>query len=205
LDYRVLLLNLRGNHAAGKSTVVRKVLNHFQSVPVYGMLGPRVPEAHWCFPKARFDPEGGNPGRVLPTDPKPLFILGPYTTPGTAGCDFVTKKGMGATIALFEKYRERGNVLFESILTSVRFGAPGDWLEKHKEEVIVVILDVPLEECLKSLYARQANSDFSGGEKHIREHQHQFERVQERLKEKGFRLEYVSREEAADKIIKWVS
>jgi hypothetical protein len=146
-------------------------------------------KAHWCTP------EYG----------KPLFILGPYFYPGTNGLDFVTKKGMDATIALFEKYYERGNVLFESTLTSVRFGVPGDWLEKHKEEVLVVILDVSLEDCLKSLHTRQGISDFSGGEKHIRNHQHQFERVQVRLKEKGFRMEYVSREEAADKIIKWVS
>lgn len=201
-----MIINLRGNHASGKSTVVRKVLKHFRSVPVYGMLGPKVPEAHWCTSvNDRLDPEGGIPGRVSSNDMIPLFILGPYTTPGTAGCDFVTKKGMDATIALFEKYRERGNVLFESILTSVRFGAPGDWLEKHKEEVLVVILNVPLEDCIKSLHERQAVSDFSGGEKHIRDHQHQFERIQVRLKEKGFRLEYVSRDNAADKIIKWVS
>ena len=185
-----MIINLRGNHASGKSTTVRNVLKHYKSTPIYGLLGPKQPEAYHCETA---------PG--LPS----LHILGPYINPTTAGCDFVTKRGMAVMIALMEKYASKGNVLFESILTSVRFGAPGDWLEAHKDEVLVVILDVSLEECIKSLHARQADSNFAGGEKHIRDHQHQFERIQVRLKEKGFHVEHVNRENAVDRIIQWLT
>jgi hypothetical protein len=198
-----MIINLRGNHASGKTTVMRTILAHFNHQPIYGMLGTKAPEAYYVDPNRsstdRSDPEGGTPGRALKK--APFYVLGPYSGGPTAGCDYVTKRGMDATVALLEKYAQKGSIVFESILMSVRYGAPGLWMEKRLKDVVVVILDVPLEECIRSLRERQSRSDFAGGEKHIRIHQRQFENVQRRLKSLGYRLEYVKRDKAVSTII----
>ena len=59
-----MLINLRGTHGAGKSTIVRALLDASVARPVYGALGLR-PEAY----KKTFAGETR------------LFVIGPYTTP----------------------------------------------------------------------------------------------------------------------------
>jgi hypothetical protein len=190
----VTIINVRGNHASGKSTAVRNVLANFHSTPIYGVLGPRFPEAYrcetWDAPFYRKGP--------------PLYILGSYEKQaGTVGFDLITKRGVDTIVALLRKYAAMGDVLYESIMTSVRFSAPtiGAWMMERKDDIWVVVLDVTLEECLASLHGRQETSGVVGGEKHIRANQRQFERVQTQLKDLGFRMVYVKRESAVETIL----
>jgi hypothetical protein len=72
-----LIIMVRGNHGSGKSTAVRSVLKQLGGGrSVFGVLGPRMPEAYHCR----------GPRRVL-------RVLGPYESSVTSGCDYITKLG----------------------------------------------------------------------------------------------------------------
>jgi hypothetical protein len=183
-----MILNLRGNHASGKTTVVRKLLAHFPSKPIFGALGPRMPEAYLC-----------ETGRC------PFYILGPYNVPGMAGCDYVTMRGMALMLELLDKYVSKGDILYEGVLLSVRILAPtiGKWLLEHKDDVRILILDTTLEQCLAALKERQDKSAYRPGKDDtlLQVQQRQFERVKKHLQGQGFGIEYVSRDKAVKRII----
>jgi ABC-type Zn2+ transport system substrate-binding protein/surface adhesin len=87
---------------------------------------------------------------------------------------------------------------------STRFSAPtlGLWLEAHKKDVVALTLTTTVEECQAALNNRQRYQRGKPGYgKHIEAQQHMFERVTALLTEKGFRVEYVSREEAPSIIL----
>ncbi len=182
------VINLRGNHASGKTTIVRKILQHFPSKPIFGALGPRMPEAYICDTKA-----------------KPLYVIGPYNVPGMAGCDYVTMRGMALMLELLDKYTAKGDVLYEGVLLSVRISAPtvGKWLLEHKDDVLILILDTTLDQCEAALKERQEKSAYRPGkdDKLLQVQQKQFERVKQNLKDQGFRIEYVSRDDASSRIV----
>lgn len=182
-----MIINLRGNNSSGKTTIIRNILTKFKATPIYGLLGPAYPEAH------RFELNGAS-----------SYALGPYRNQSHGGCDVVTKKGAKIFIELLEKYVDKGSIVFESILTSIRFMEPtiGKCLLSHKKEMVIVVLDVSLEDCLKSLHLRQEGSEFSGGEKHVRRNHIDFERVTVRFKNLGFRIEYVTRESGEREILR---
>lgn len=183
-----MIIQLRGNHASGKSTAVRAVLAKHRSVPIYGVLGPRAPEAYRCARDGLGE----------------FYVLGPYPNQPHGGMDVVTKKGVATTLKIFTDYSGRGDLLFESVQLSCRFQAPtiGKWLLERKRDVVMVILDIPLADLLKSLRERQAASEFHGGAKHMEAQQRQFENVQRTLKENGFRMIYVDRETVVPTILK---
>jgi ABC-type cobalamin/Fe3+-siderophores transport system ATPase subunit len=41
-----MIINIRGTNGSGKSTVVKKFLQRFPHVELFGALGPRRPEAY---------------------------------------------------------------------------------------------------------------------------------------------------------------
>ncbi len=182
-----MIICVRGNHGSGKSTVVRKVVNQLQGVPIFGVLGPRMPEAYRC---------------CTPTGL--VYVLGPYDRPGTAGFDFITNRGMKNSVEFLDKYAALGSVVFESILVSTRFLAPtvGGWLLANKGRVVNLILDVSLEQCLEAIAFRQTVSSVKARQnKHIVHQQTAFERTNMKLGQLGFRVEYVTRENAEARIL----
>src|SRR4051812_3738272 len=107
-----MIIMVRGNHGSGKSTAVRSVLQDAASARAsFGVLGPRMPEAYECSARD----QGVR---------RPFYILGPYESAVTSGCDYVTKLGVVATCEFLERYRQKGVILFESIMTSVRIMEP---------------------------------------------------------------------------------
>lgn len=187
-----MIIIVRGNNGSGKSTVVRTVKNRVIAAPVYGILGPRNPEAYRCH------------GRLIKPFEKPLYILGPYEQPTTAGGDYITKKGVQATMDIFDKYLALGHVLFESIMTSIRFMEPsiGAWLDAHRKSVCVVTLKTSIQECQEAIAIRQkASIAVAHPSKHLIDNQKRFEGVSRTLAEKGFLQVYVDREEAPDVIL----
>jgi hypothetical protein len=132
-----MIVNVRGSHGAGKSTVIRAVMQRGIAEPIYGLLGPRLPEAY----------EVTLPGAAVPT-----YVIGPYRTP-CGGCDQI--KHNETVMALVGNYAGRGHVLFEGVLISSAYGAVGTFLERWGRSAVFVFLDTPLEECLRRVEARR--------------------------------------------------
>lgn len=187
-----MIILLRGNNGSGKSTVVHQIKKRLFCAPIYGVLGGRNPEAYRCQ------------WTTTPRSKTACYILGPYESTATAGGDYLTKKGVATLVDVLEKYRAAGNLLFESILTSIRFMEPtvGAWLEQHKSEVIAVTLTTTREQCMDAIKERRQSSIASShSAKHFLDNHHRFELVTAKLLEKGFRVEYASRDEAAKLIL----
>jgi hypothetical protein len=130
-----MLINLRGTHGAGKSTVVRKLLDANAARPIFGALGPR-PEAY----------ELTVAGEIK------TFVIGPYNTV-CGGCDAVQPYEL--ICPLIEKYAAAGHVIFEGALISSCWGAVGLLMERWKREAIVVFLNTPADECVRRVMARR--------------------------------------------------
>jgi hypothetical protein len=185
----MIIINLRGTHGSGKSSVVRALLKQCTTYRIYGLLGPRTPEAYRCN---RFK--------------QPFYVLGGYESPATAGFDYVTKKGITTAVRLTDGYARRGNVLLESVLLSTRFMEPtmGAWFTEHKAELINATLTTTEKQCMEAIADRRTRSVGHSSSIHLERQFIDFGRVTERLKRDGFRVEYVSREYAVDKILGWL-
>ena len=189
-----MVINIRATNGAGKSTIVKQLMAQAICKPIYGTFGPKFPEAYQLTPKD-----------TLPwIEDKPLYIIGPYHSP-TGGIDAISGRGLELVIGLLDKYVSKGHMLFEGMMISTAFGSIGEWLEKHKAEAIVAVLDTPLEVCLNSLRGRQATSTRSaGGEKHVEAHWNAIQGVAEKMKKMGMRVETLERDRAAETIRGWL-
>jgi hypothetical protein len=92
-----VIINLRGTSGSGKTTVVRNLIKSCEVRPIYGLLGHRQPEAI-----------------ALQRPHRALYALGPYPA---AGCDSILGRlGVKGVITLLEKYRTRGDIIFEGLI-----------------------------------------------------------------------------------------
>jgi hypothetical protein len=187
-----MIISLRGTHSSGKTYVVRSLLSRLITAPVYGVLGPRKPEAYVTGSMFRG---------------KPLYVLGPYDDTPTSGIDVISPMGFAAVIELIEKYRKKGHVIMEGIHTSQNFGSIGTYLVQHKDELIIARLDTSLEACFSDLRKRQAKSSkkTNGGDKHIATIYKRVISTCKTFKEHGVRVEEVSRDNAVERILSWLS
>lgn len=180
-----MIVNIRGTNGSGKSTVVKTFLQRYPYAEIYGVLGPRRPEAY----KVRL------PGRWL-------YVIGPYHS-NVGGVDNL-KDVAGCSeklVELLERYRRQGHVIFEGVVLSTFYGAVGDWLRGHKNESVVVFLDTAIETCLASLAARKSGHR---GTKNVESKVNAITRVRERMAADGIRTELLRREDAFEKILGWL-
>lgn len=135
-----MILNIRSTNGGGKSTLVRAVMDKFPARPLYGILGPRKPEAYQLsLPRGRS-----------------LFLLGPYQTPA-GGADCI--QPYDNIPLLIEKYAQKGHVMFEGVLISKSKGSVGVCLEQWGKQSVLLFLDTSLEECIASVQARRTGRD----------------------------------------------
>lgn len=172
-----MIVNIRGTNGSGKSTVVKTFLARRPYVEVFGVLGPRRPEAY----------------KIRLTG-KWLYVIGSYQT-NTGGVDAMPLSST-ELVALLEKYRKLGHVMFEGVVISTYYGAVGEWLEAHKEEALVVFLDTSEEVCLQSVRARTLNSRT----KNIASKIKSIENVRERMIGVGIPTKLLNRGNAFDTI-----
>jgi hypothetical protein len=104
-----MLINVRGTHGAGKSTVVRALLSASVPRPIYGLLGFRAPVAYRL---------------TLDRCSHDVFVLGPYQT-NCGGCDALD---YDVVLDLISKCAPRGHVVFEGALVSSAYGRIGELL-----------------------------------------------------------------------------
>lgn len=136
-----MIVNIRGTNGSGKSTVARALIGMAQpAVPVYGVLGPRQPEAYRL---------------ALPGCVRSAAVLGPYLAP-TGGCDCLASYAQ--LVGLLEKYRRTGHVVFEGAWLSDAWGRVGAYLDGHSADVLLAFMDTPLDVCLQRLTARRVEA-----------------------------------------------
>jgi hypothetical protein len=152
-----MVINIRGTNASGKSTIARQLLTDFTATKIFGVLGPKHPEAYTLS---------------VPGVRQPVFILGPYPHRGnTGGCDRIQPYDL--ILLLLDKYSPRGHVFFEGSLISDNYGRVGDWLQARGRDAVVLFLDTPLDVCLERLRARTAHA----GVKHVAKRYEAIKRV----------------------------
>jgi hypothetical protein len=130
-----MLINIRGTHGSGKSTIVRSLLHAGDARPLYGAL-KRRPEAY-----------------EVTLAGKPAYIIGPYETP-CGGADCIQPYRF--IVPLIMKYGAVGHVIFEGALVSSCWGIVGRLIERWGREAIIAFLDTPVSECVRRVEARRA-------------------------------------------------
>jgi len=141
-----MIVNIRGTSGAGKTTVVRWVMDQFDSKVNLMRTGAKV---EVVGPRKR--PYGY---LLKSNDPaiKDCFLVGHYET-ACGGCD--TIPSYDAIFALIREADDAGlNVLFEGLLLSEDFKRTAP-LHEEGRDLLVVAIDLPLDECIESINARR--------------------------------------------------
>lgn len=131
------LISLRGTHGSGKTFVMTNFLKAHPKRPLYGQLGPRLPEAYELTIK------GAN---------GPTFVIGPYLS-ACGGLDAV--QPYENILKLLSKYEPKGHLVFEGLMASGVYGRIGEWMEPFKKRVHILFLDTPYEKCVERVEARR--------------------------------------------------
>lgn len=130
-----MIVNIRGTHGSGKSTVVRRMMAHHGAEPELG-------------------PKGRPLGYVLRPRwlVRPLYVTGSYET-ACGGCDGI--QPYAEIWPRVVRYAALGHVLFEGALVSSSYGNIGRASEAYGDEFVFAFLDTPLELCLERVAARR--------------------------------------------------
>ena len=134
-----LIINLRGTHGSGKSTIVKHLIELYNGVTTTASLNPESRK-----PK----PEG----HQMETPYGLLTAVGPYHT-ACGGCDGI--QPYARIWPLVEKYAALGHVIFEGALVSSSYGEIGRSSEKFGRQFVFAILDTPVDVCLARIVARR--------------------------------------------------
>lgn len=153
-----MIINVRGTHGAGKTWVVRQVLDRIHNEHKL------VPEEIWSMHHSLKRKSDLLMGYVYPMNP-PLTVLGHYGEDlACGGCDRI--KSNAAIVDLVRMGVEYGNVLFEGIIPS---GAWRDYyaIAQDVPDYRFIFLDTPLEVCIERTIQRRHDK---GNFKPFREH-----------------------------------
>jgi hypothetical protein len=130
-----VIISIRASNGGGKSHVVRALLQQGVALPIYGVLGPKQPEAYSLCLSDRI-----------------TYVLGPYIT-ATGGCDRINPYDL--ILDLIEKYAKLGNVVFEGVLVSSSYGRVGTLMERWGQEAVMAFLTTSLEDCIRNVQTRR--------------------------------------------------
>lgn len=128
-----MIINLRGTHGSGKTTLVRKVMAQFRKCRPVFIEGRRHPIGYVCD--------------------KRVFVVGHYEGDASGGCDTVPKVDL--MFDMIRKYADRGyHVLFEGILAQ---HSATRILELRDEgyRVRIVQLNIPIKRAIRSVKDRR--------------------------------------------------
>lgn len=127
------VINIRGTHGSGKSTLIQKLLKQYDGVAI--RMDNKIKGYKISAPEFR----------------KPLYVVGPYETQ-CGGADAI--QPYANIWPLVEEFARRGHVIFEGALISSCVGSIGVALAKRKDGV-ACFLDTPLEVCLARIARRR--------------------------------------------------
>ncbi len=132
-----MIINLRGTHGSGKSTIVRNVMRRYaEAVPEF-IAGRRRPIGYRCALDGRRD----------------LRVIGHYETP-CGGCD--TIPSVDAAYEQIQAAAASGHhVLYEGIIIGHDVRRCAELRSVHGYDVTVILLTTPLEDCLQAARDRR--------------------------------------------------
>lgn len=133
-----MIINIRGSHGSGKSTLVRSVRDLYDTQTPTMIPKRQRPLGYACR---------SSTGRL-----PPLYVVGSYETP-TGGCDTI-----GSIEMIFElvtSMAEHGHVIFEGIVAQHSAGRLLDVAMARPGEVTVIALSTPAELCVSSVESRR--------------------------------------------------
>lgn len=133
-----MIINIKGCSGSGKSTIVRRIMEQYDTVVHINTKDRKRPIAYKC---------------TNPDKSKDLYVLGHYET-ACGGCDTIKK--MDDVFQLIRDYSDGGknNVLFEGLLLTADVNRS---VALHAEgyEILTIGLSTPLELCLQSIGLRR--------------------------------------------------
>lgn len=129
-----LIVNIRGTHGSGKSTVIRTMMSRYGAE----RLGKgKRPDGY----------------RInLPDIKSPLYVVGPYET-ACGGCDAIQPYAL--IWPRVEEYAALGHVVFEGALVSSSYGNIGRASEAYGNRFVFAFMDTPLQVCLDRVASRR--------------------------------------------------
>lgn len=136
-----MIINIRGTSGAGKSTIVNNVTDAFPILEPVLTPGRKRPLYYLC--------------RLAPGEFPTLAIVGSYESP-CGGCDTIKTKAEAFELikALYGKVAQ--HVLFEGLLISEDTGYTLDLDGVFPDDLLVALINLPVEECVASVNARRA-------------------------------------------------
>jgi hypothetical protein len=129
-----MIVNIRGTHGSGKSTIVKELLTRYNAQPVRD-LNVKKPLGYQMNSCA---------GR--------LYVVGPYET-ACGGCDAIQPYALIWPRVV--KFAEQGHVVFEGALVSSSYGNIGRDSEVYGDKFVFAFLNTPLEVCLERIRKRR--------------------------------------------------
>lgn len=128
-----MIINIRGTHGSGKSTILRNLINYYDSVP--DNRGERKPH-----------------GYKLESPYGIIWVVGSYERE-CGGCDTIQPYSLIWPRVV--EYSETGHVLFEGALVSNSYGNIGRDSECYGSEFVFAFLDTPLDVCIQRILKRR--------------------------------------------------
>ena len=181
-----MIINIRGTSGAGKSHLVRSIMElYLTKIPAF-IEGRKRPISYLLQ------------GVTTNSTFKPLFVPGHYDTP-TGGCDTISKPDDVYT--LVNSAADKGyDVLFEGIMIGDDVRRCVELKKKYGvENVVVIALNTPIEQCLAGIQSRR---DMRGDDRELNPKNtiSRLDRLKRsmmpRLRDAGVNAKWLSREEA---------
>ena len=134
-----MLINIRGTHGSGKSTIVKTILDKYPNEVVSYEEGRKTPKPHGYRVK-------------VPFLKQPIMVVGSYVT-SCGGCD-----GIQPYTLIWPRvveYQKQGHVLFEGALVSSSYGKIGEASEIYGDSFVFAFMDTPVEKCIQWVTERR--------------------------------------------------
>lgn len=129
-----MIINLRGTHGSGKSTVVKQLMGRYKAEPLIAK-NEKKPQGYY-----------------MKTPFGDIRVVGSYET-ACGGCDAIQPYDL--IWPRVANYAKVGHVIFEGALISSCLGAIYE-ASKQYEDFVYAYLDTPLEVCLTRIKQRRA-------------------------------------------------
>src|SRR5690554_107408 len=130
------IVNIRGTHGSGKSTVVREIIKMYDGT--FESINEKGRPNNYCV--------------KLPGTKKTLYVIGSYET-ACGGCDGI--QPYADIWPRVEKFAALGHVLFEGALVSSSYGNIGRSSEAYGDQFIFAFMDTPLNTCINRIVERR--------------------------------------------------
>ena len=131
-----MIINIRGTHGSGKSTVIKQLLKLYDAEPEYHADGKKIRGYRF----------------TLGSVPRDVYVAGSYAT-ACGGCDGI--QPYADIWPRIVEYAAKGHVLFEGALVSSSYGNIGRASEAYGDQMVFAFLNTPLQMCLERIVRRR--------------------------------------------------